>query len=155
IQGGTLTVSGDGTLAQIAGVIVSNATTLTPAPATGILSSLTGVSAVQTLTFGFGISSGTFTLTFNGLTTAPILWNGTPATLVANIQAALAALPNIGANNTLVASSSGTDYTITFQNGLAKTNVPTIAFNAAGLVGDTISSLATTTTGVTAQTVTS
>ena len=43
--------------------------------------------------------------------------------------------------------------TITFQNGLAKTNVPTMTFNAAGLTGGTITSLVTTTTGVTAQTV--
>src|SRR5262249_14546240 len=59
----------------------------------------------------------------------------------------------IGAGNTVVAGNG--PFTITFQNGLAKTNVPTMTFNAAGLTGGTISSLTTTTTGVTAQTVTS
>src|SRR5262249_42236560 len=103
--------------------------------------------------FGTGINGGTFTLTFNGLTTGPITWSSTAATLAANIQAALNALPNLGAGNTLVAGSG--PFTITFQNGLAGTNVPTMTFNAAGLTGGTITSLVTTTTGVTAQTVTS
>src|SRR5205807_1185817 len=72
IQGGNLTLSGGGALALIAGLIVSNSTTLTAAPSTGILASPGGVSAVQTLTFGSGITGGTFTLAFNGLTTTPI-----------------------------------------------------------------------------------
>src|SRR5205823_429986 len=115
------------TLAQIAGLIVSNPTTLTATPVTGILASPGGISAVQTLTFGGGITGGTFTLTFNGLTTTPITWSATTATLQANIQAALNALPNIGIGNTLV--SNAANPTITFQNGLAKTNVPTMTFN--------------------------
>jgi hypothetical protein len=151
VQGGNLTLTGNGTLAQVAGLIVSNNTTLTAAPATGILASPAGISAVQTLTFGAGITGGTFTLTFNGLTTTPIAWSNTIATLQGNIQAALDALPNVGPGNTLV--SNAANPTITFQNGLARTNVPTMTFNAAALTGGTISSLVTTTTGVTAQTV--
>src|SRR5262249_60494038 len=58
VQSGTLTLKGNGTLAQIAGLVVSNATTLTAPPATGILASPGGVSAVQTLTFGSCITSG-------------------------------------------------------------------------------------------------
>ena len=54
VQGGNLTLTGNGILAQIAGLIVSNATTLTTTPSTGILASPGGVSAVQTLTFGSG-----------------------------------------------------------------------------------------------------
>ena len=50
---------------------------------------------------------------FNGLTTAPITWSGTPATLAANIQAALNALPNVGTGNTLVAGTG--PFTITFS----------------------------------------
>ena len=37
IQGGNLTLTGNGTLAQVAGLIVSNNTTLTALPSTGIL----------------------------------------------------------------------------------------------------------------------
>src|SRR5207237_4754274 len=116
-----------------------------------ILASPGGVSTVQTLTFGNAITAGTFTLTFNGLTTGPITWSATADTLAANIQAALNALPNIGTNNTLVAGSG--PFTISFQTGLGGSNVPTMTFNASGLTGGTITSLATTTTGVTAMTV--
>src|SRR5205823_5022301 len=68
-----------------------------------------------------------------------------------NIQAALDALPTIGAGNTLVAGTN--PYTITFQNALGAANVPTMTFNASGLVGDTITALITTTTGAAGVTV--
>ena len=55
-----------------------------------------GVNEVQTLTFGGTITGGTFTLTFNNYVTDRISYSSTPATLVANIQAALDALPTIG-----------------------------------------------------------
>src|SRR5262249_25550503 len=51
--------------------------------------SVSGVNAVQTLTFGADITGGTFKLTFNGQQTGPITWSSTASTLVANIQAAL------------------------------------------------------------------
>lgn len=50
--------------------------------------------AFQTLTFA-GSPSGNFTLTWNGLTTGNIAYSGTPATLAANIAAALGALAGI------------------------------------------------------------
>ncbi len=53
---------------------------------------VTGTSSGATLTFGGDITGGTFTLTDNGVTTAPIAWSCTPATLAANIQAALNAV---------------------------------------------------------------
>ena len=40
-------------------------------------------------------TGGTFTLTFNGQTTAPLAWNATAA----QVDAALEALSNVGANN--------------------------------------------------------
>ncbi len=150
ITGGTLALSGGGALLNTASLAVSNISALTPAPSTYVVPSPGGVNAVQTLTFSTGITGGTFTLTFNGLTTAPITFSATAATLAANIQAALTALPNVGPNNTLVAGTG--PFTVTFQNGLGGTNVPTLTFNAAGLAGGSITSIITTTTGDTAQT---
>lgn len=68
--------------------------------------------------------SGTFRLMWagGGLTylTAAITYSGTPATLVANIQAALDAL--FGAGNTAVSGAGPFD--ITFQGELANKNIP-------------------------------
>ena len=54
----------------------------------------TGNAEVQTLTLSGATANVTqFTLTFNGQTTAPILYTGIGATDAAAIQSALAALP--------------------------------------------------------------
>lgn len=49
-----------------------------------------GTSSVNTLTVQSGTSGGSSTLTFNGKTTAAITWSATNATLLANINNALA-----------------------------------------------------------------
>ena len=108
--------------------------------------------AVQTLTFGAGITGGTFTLTINGSTTQAITWSSTTATLVSNIQSAINALNNsITANYLPMVTGSGATISIGFQNvsvGASIASVPTVAFNASGLSGGTItSSTATTGTG--------
>lgn len=90
-----------------------------------------GTNEVQTLTFGGTPTGGTFTLTFDGYTTAPISWSSTNATLVANIDAALEALPNIGAGGVTVAVGTMTNgigtITVTFGGILAKKAVPTMS----------------------------
>lgn len=65
-------------------------------------------------------ASGTFTLTYEGVTTAAIARNATAAT----VQAALVAISTIGTGNMTVALASGTPgtdavYTITFAGDLA------------------------------------
>src|SRR5205085_8919816 len=67
---------------------------------------------VQLLTFGNGITGGTFTLTFNGQTTGAITWSSTGSTLAANIQAALALLTNVGNGNVSVTGNG--PFTVTF-----------------------------------------
>lgn len=87
-----------------------------------------------------GATSGTFTLTLGGLTTAPIAFNSDAATQAANIQAALNNLlnannPAFGTNSVLVAPISTpttSDFTITFQNALASANVPQLVPTFAG-----------------------
>jgi len=56
-----------------------------------------GTNEVQTLTIGGTPTGGTFKLAYDGEITAAITWSATNATLVANIQAGLDALANLGA----------------------------------------------------------
>lgn len=115
-----------------------------------------GTSEVQTLTIGGTPTGGTFKLAYDGQTTAAITWSATDATLVANIDAALEALTNIGTGGVTVADSTLTsgigDATITFGGNLAKLAVNTITVADNSLTG-TAPTLAVveTTAGVTAD----
>lgn len=113
-----------------------------------------GTSEVQTLTIGGTPSSGyKFTITFEGYTTAAIDWSATNATLVANIDAALEALPNIGTGGVTTAVGTMTSgvgtITITFAGNRAKQNVPlaVAALHTSAGTSPT-ASIATTTAGV-------
>ncbi len=96
-----------------------------------------GTDSIQTLTFGAGWTGGTFKLAWNGFTTTAISWSATNATLIANIDAALGALPNVGsASNVTTADSTLTagigDLTVTFVAALGKSAIPlmTVADNS-------------------------
>jgi hypothetical protein len=89
-----------------------------------------GTDEVQTLTIGGTPTGGTFTLTFNGFTTGAITWSATTATLLANINAALDALPHVAAGEILATEGSlsggvGT-VTLTFTGEWGKRVVSTI-----------------------------
>ncbi len=99
-----------------------------------------GVSEVQLLTPTPVISGGTFTLTFNGQTTATIAWNAT----IPQIQAALEALSTIGTDNIVCTGddpvmptqlSAGGVVTMTFAGSLAGLPQPQMTANAASLTG--------------------
>ena len=114
-----------------------------------------GTNEVQTLTIGGTPTGGTFKLAFDGYTTAAITWSATDATLVAAIDAALEALPNIGSGGVTVADSTLTsgigDATITFGGNLAEMVVPLITVADNSLTGTTPTlEVAETTAGVTA-----
>ena len=100
--------------------------TLTIATTTvgGYLPAIESPNALQTLTFGASNTGGTFTLNFDGQTTAAITYSATANTLESNIQTALVALSNIGANNVVVTATSSTVVTVVFQNVLGGQNVP-------------------------------
>lgn len=99
-----------------------------------------GTSCIQALTFGATITSGTFKLRFEGKNTAAITWSATDATLVANIDAALEALPNIGtggvttAQGTISSGVNGT-VTVTFTGNRAKQPVAVMSVPDNSLVG--------------------
>lgn len=119
---------------QYAGTDVAAMTTaagsLTGGAGTAAVSTVTGgaggaVNEVQSLTVD--ASAGTYKLAFGGYETVGLAFNATAAT----VQAALIALPSIGAAGVAVtggvgASGGGTPYTITFGGNLAGANVALI-----------------------------
>lgn len=114
-----------------------------------------GVDEIQTLELGGTPEGGTFKLAFNGFTTAPITWTAVDNTLIAAIDAALEALPNIGTGGVTVADGTLTDgigtVTITFGGNLTKLAVPLITVANNSLTGtDPTVAVTETTAGVTA-----
>lgn len=115
-----------------------------------------GTDEVQTITIGGTPTGGTFTLTFDGHKTGPITWSATTNTLVANIDAALEALGNIGASGVVTADSTLSggigDVTVTFSGtNLGKKAQALMTADASSLTGTTPTvTVAETTPGVNA-----
>lgn len=112
---------------------------------TGLFGPYSGTTdEVQTATVTGAPTGGTFTLTWNGQTTAAIAYNATAAT----VQTALAALSNIGAGNVTVTGVAGGPYTVDFVGTLANTDVAQMTATAS-LTGGTSPgvTIATTTAG--------
>lgn len=115
-----------------------------------------GTSEVQTLTIGGTPSGGTFKLAFEGFVTSSITWSSTNSTLLANINAALDALPSLGTSGCVAAAGSLTSgvgtITLTFGTNRAKEAIPsliTIDTNALTGTSPTLA-IAETTPGVNA-----
>lgn len=111
-----------------------------------------GTSEVQTITIQTSTSGGTFTLTLaNGRTTAPITWSATDATLIADVDAKLEALPAIGVGGVSVSdgltSGIGT-MAVTFTGKNARQDMPTLTVTNNLITGGTIPTIAQTTPGV-------
>jgi PKD repeat protein/glucose/arabinose dehydrogenase len=98
-------------------------------------------SETQTLRVN-GATGGTFTLSFNGQTTAPIAYNATAAA----VQTALEALDNLAPGDILAATGpiNTANVTINFRGAYAQQNVSQITANAAGLTGTGAAVAATT-----------
>ena len=86
-------------------------------------------------------TGGTFTLTFNGQTTAPLAWNASAT----QVDAALEALSNIGENEVQSAGGpvSTTNVGVYFRRGLQQSNQNQMTVDVSALTGGT----ATVTTG--------
>jgi hypothetical protein len=111
-----------------------------------------GTNEVQTITFGGTPTGGTFTLTFEGFTTAAITWVNVNATLVSNIDTALEALANIGTGGVTTAVGTMTagigTITVTFGGNLGLKAVSTMTATSS-LTGTTPTvAVAETTPGV-------
>jgi hypothetical protein len=112
-----------------------------------------GTNEVQTLDIKASTSGGTFKIGFDGKKSAAITWNATNATLLANIQAALDAMPNLGTNWVVAAAGTLTagigTITLTFSGGdVAKKAVPLMTVEDNAITGGAIPTIAETTPGV-------
>lgn len=81
-----------------------------------------GGGAVQTVTISGGPTGGTFILGFNGQVTPALAYDASAST----VQAALAALSSVGANNVAVTGGSTAPYVVTFQGALGNSPQPLI-----------------------------
>lgn len=102
----------------------------------GSASITAGTNEVQTLARSGLVTGGTFTLTYDGQTTAAIAWNASSAT----IQAALEALSNMAPGDVVVSNNAGNPVNvgpqvITFGGTLEGTNVVLITADSTSLVG--------------------
>jgi len=108
--------------------------------------SLVAVNAVQTLTGAGTWTSGTFTLTYNGQTTAAIPFNATAA----QVQTALGLLTNIGPGQVTCTGGplSGTPVLVTFGGMLAGLPIALMSASTANIVGGGTLTPSTSTVGV-------
>lgn len=109
-----------------------------------------GTDEVQTLTID--ATGGTFKLAYEGQPTAAIAWSATNNTLRDNVDAALEALPTIGASNITTAVGTMTagvgTLTLTGAGNLGKKALSTITVANNSLTGTATLSVAETTPGV-------
>jgi hypothetical protein len=108
------------------GVVMPASASGHPATVAGAPSN--GADEVQTIAIGGTPEGGTFTLTFDGHTTAAITWSATNGTLVSNANTALEALPNIGTDGVTVGTTTMTSgvgtLSVTFDgSNVCKRNV--------------------------------
>lgn len=98
----------------------------------------------QTVTITGTPTGGTFTLSFDGATTAAIAYNANAAAVLA----ALNALPNITSGDVAVTGGPGpgTAWVVTFGGQYAGTNVAEMTADDSGLTGGTSPAVAVTTT---------
>jgi hypothetical protein len=113
-----------------------------------------GVNEIQTITIGGTPSGGTFILSFDGFLTTAITWVAVNATLLASIDAALEALPNIGTGGVTTAAGTLTagigTLTVTFTGNNAASAVSTIVVANNSMTGSSPTIVcAETTPGVT------
>lgn len=113
-----------------------------------------GTNSIHTLTIGGTPTAGSFTITYDGQTTGAITWSATNSTLVANIDAALEALTNIGTGGVVTATGTMTSgigtITITAGVNLAKQVISTMTCTSSLTGTSPTLGIAQTTPGVTA-----
>lgn len=108
-----------------------------------IIPNYNGTNEIQRVTITGTPTGGTFTLTFNGYTTAGIAYDANAAAVVA----ALEALPNIDSGEVTATGGAlpGSAVDVTFKGKWAGINVPAMTASGAGLTGGTTPAVAITT----------
>ena len=89
-----------------------------------------------------GATGGTFTLSYDGETTASLAFNATAA----QVRAALAALSNLGANDIAVTGAAGS-WSIDFTGSLEEQDIPLMVIDGSLLSGATGPAVSTTVEG--------
>lgn len=127
--------------AQAIALLLANATSLTPpttegAAAPQIIVATTrngkaGTNASQMVSLSKMIG-GTFTLTYNGQTTAAIPYNSAAA----GVATALKALSNIGDNDVAVTGANSGPWLVTFQNALGNQQATVLTVNTTALTNE-------------------
>ncbi len=103
------------------------------------------VNEVQGVTVS-GATGGSFTLGFEGQTTAAIPYDAS-ASGAGSVQGALEALSTIGAGNVVVSGGAGGPYAVTFLGALAHLQLPVFTVDSSGLLpGGTATATANVTT---------
>jgi large repetitive protein len=135
----TVTLSGSQSTVSFLGSFANQVEPLIVATGSGgAFANVTSVSSQQSV-FVNGSTSGSFTLTFNGETTAALPFTAT-ASAVQSALDSLAAIGGVGGSVTVVGISGG--YAVTFGGALAGAAVPQII--GTGFGGDTVSVTTTT-----------
>lgn len=111
--------------------------------AVGLYATGAAQNEIQTATVGGSPTGGTFRLALDGKPTAALAYNASAAV----VQAALEALPNVGAGNVGVALS-GSVYTVTFQGELANQDIPLLTLFSNNLTGGSSPTVTPATTQV-------
>lgn len=98
-----------------------------------------GTNAIQTLTIGGTPTGGTFKIAFESQVTGAITWSATTGTILANINAALDALPSLGTGGCVatagtISSGIGT-VTLTFAAARERQLVPLMTIFSNSLTG--------------------
>lgn len=99
---------------------------------------------VQSVAITGGPTGGTYTLSYSGQTTGPIVYNATAA----QVRTALAALSNVGNGNVTCTGGPhpGTPVAVTFTGALAGADVAQMTASGAGLTGGTAPAVNVSTT---------
>ena len=117
-----------------------------------LLEMVTAASEVQTVTGNTGVTAGTYRLSVLGQWTAPLAFNANAAA----VQAALQALPAVGAGGITVsggALSTATAFTLTYAGSLTNTPMPLVGIDVSALTNSGAAiAIAATTQGVSAGT---
>jgi len=108
----------------------SNTTTATLVTVTETVKGVTGVNEMQEVKFDGSYTGGTFTLFFNGQTTAAIAYNATAAA----VQTALEGLSNIAIGDVAVTGASP-DWVVEFKGAYAATDVSMLIPDGSNLTG--------------------
>ncbi len=119
-------------------VKVSEAFAGLPPIGTGVTWSEEATNEVQLLSVSGTPTGGAFTLAFKGEPTVALAYDAAASA----VQAALTALPTIGAGNVTVTGDAGGPYTVTFSAGMAEAGQPLLRVNSGGLTGGTSPSAA-------------